>query len=338
MTRSGALTSAEDITALVAEHPEWWGALGPAGADLRTRMLGRGESYVAWLVELGPDPRSRHGLVVRVPHRSDALPRPMREEFAALRLAPSGLGPAPVALQDSAEPDAPAYMVVDHVPGRVLGAAEWTDEVIAAHARQLARLHARPYAGHGALTAPPDERSRRMSILEPAEASMDWWRGQQDAPLDPEVERLWPGVRRLLREAEPAFSVLDRFAHVHGDACVVNVLVDGATPRYVDWEWSAVGDPARDLAYLGGEIWAEPWYLPLEPPRVRGFLEEYVTATAGLTGTAPDLEALELRRQAWLVFETFFVTLHFRRQPDGARYRTAIARLTDGLRALTRAG
>ena len=37
-----------------------------------------------------------------------------------------------------------------------------------------------------------------------------------------------------------------------GTADRIGVLVDAGAPRYVDWEWVEIGDPAQDLAYIGG--------------------------------------------------------------------------------------
>ena len=36
-----------------------------------------------------------------------------------------------------------------------------------------------------------------------------------------------------------------------------------------DWEWAHVGDPARDLAFSGGPVHADPWYAPMDERRVR---------------------------------------------------------------------
>ena len=39
-------------------------------------------------------------------------------------------------------------------------------------------------------------------------------------------------------------------------------------PRYVDWEWVEIGDPAQDLAYIGAPVAAPPWYLPMRSEQV----------------------------------------------------------------------
>lgn len=144
-------------------------------------------------------------------------------------------------------------MVVGHVPGRVLGQEGWTDEVIAAHARQLTRLHEHPHAGHGKVTDDPADLTPTLSILEAAEASMEFWRADEDGG-DADVLRLWPG-----------------------GVC-----------RGAGW----AGWPGGGCRCPG--------------------------------------------RRARLVFETFLVTLHFRRLPDRARYEGAIRQLTRGQDRLVR--
>lgn len=332
-----------DVARLAQAHPEWF-ADGDPGEEtvpsqdlhVTATLLGSGESYAAWLVvALAGDEmrrRDRRRVVVRVPRRPmEELPRPMTEEFAALLLAPEGVGPRPIHLRAPGETDTTAYMVVEQVPGQVRPAGAWTDELLAAHAGQLARLHSREYPGHGDVTAIADGLTPRMSIAEAAAGAWQWWEtSHPEITALPEVATLWGRVQGLLAETEPAFAALDSFGLVHGDACVPNILVSGGVPRYVDWEWSCIGDPARDLGYLGGEVWAEPWYLPLAPERLDLLLDAYVDAS----GRGHDREALAVRRRAWLVHETFFVTLHFRGQGGQGRYGPAVARLEQGLAAL----
>ncbi len=42
----------------------------------------------------------------------------------------------------------------------------------------------------------------------------------------------------------------DPFRLLHGDLVEANIVWDGASPALVDWEFSRMGDPAEDLAYL----------------------------------------------------------------------------------------
>lgn len=334
-----SLTTAEAVAALVAAHPKWLddGRGVPADPSPDATLIGTGESYAAWLVlsrELA-DLRARQGpraVVVRVPLENADLPRPMSEEFAALVAAPEGIGPRPIHLATGqvashADPAAvglgevgggPAYMVVEHVPGHPRPAAGWTDDLLAAHAGQLARLHERAYDGCGEVTA-TDQLQPRLSIVDTGEANWQWWHEHyRELTTATDVSALWPRVRTLFAATEPQFERLERFALTHGDAAAPNILVAGGVPRYVDWEWAGIGDPARDLAFIGGAVWLDPWYLRLGPERIERYLRAYVAA-----GGHGEPQSLAARGRCWLVNEVFFVALHFRRRAEqgaGAEY------------------
>ncbi|WP_256842073.1 phosphotransferase family protein [Ornithinimicrobium cryptoxanthini] len=338
------LTTRQDVAALAAAHPQWFddGRGVPSDPSPEATLIGRGESYAAWLVISRAladvrDPAGPRRIVVRVPHRLDELPRPMAEEFAALAAAPEGLGPRPIHLEPGDGTRGTGYQVQEFVPGQVRPATGWTDELLAAHARQLARLHERSYEGHGALTAAQLE--PRISMVEQGESGLAWWgENYPELTAAADVARLWPRVRRLFEDTEPEFERLARFALTHGDAAVPNILVSGGVPRYVDWEWAMIGDPARDLAFIGGDVWLEPWYLELGRDRLERYLGAYVEA-AGVGDPA----SLAVRARAWLVNEVFFVALHFRRQAQrgaGAEYAgradTLLARLDVALDRFSR--
>lgn len=325
MSEPRTLTTAHAVAALVAAHPEWLddGRGIPQDPSPDATLIGRGESYAAWLVvsrEL-TDLRSAEGprtVVVRVPHRVDALPRPMSEEFAALIAAPDGIGPRPIHLATVDDPlggalgsraSDTAYMVVEHVPGHPRPAAGWTDDLLAAHAGQLARLHEVTFDGHGDVSA-TDRLEPRLSLLDSGDRSHQWWADHHpDLAAAPDVTALWPRVRALFADTEPEFARLARFSLTHGDAALTNILVSGGAPRYVDWEWSHIGDPARDLAFIGGEVWVEPWYLRLGRERIERYLSAYVAA-----GGRGEPAGLAARGRCWLVHEVFFVALHLRRR------------------------
>lgn len=250
MTGPTALASAEAVAALAAAHPQWFddGRGVPTDPLPHATLIGSGESYAAWLVVSRGladlrDPRGPRRVVVRVPHRPHELPRPMSEEFAALVAAPHGIGPRPIHLASPGDPHGaelgsetggPAYLVVEHVPGQVRPAAAWTDDLLAAHARQLARLHEVRFAGWGDVTA-TDRLEQDLSIVGAGEASFGWWSEQHpELAAAPDVSALWPRVRAFFTAAEPEFSRLESFALTHGDAAVPNILVSGGVPRYVD--------------------------------------------------------------------------------------------------------
>ncbi|MET9297214.1 phosphotransferase [Streptomyces sp. NPDC003077] len=367
---SAAPESAAALAALVREAPERFGLPHPSpGARVRVRLLGQGESYTAWLLTGG----AAVPLVLRVPRRPvSELPRPMGQEFAALSAVPDGMGPAPVRFEaDEDNPLGTPYLVTGYIPGRERPSQAWDDRLLTAHVRQMARLHGRIHDRRGPIgaapgDAPPARETPGSASPHPSPArpgvsltddladGLSWWReARPDVLADPEVSRLLPRVVAFVGAAAPAFARLERFVLVHGDLVVPNVLVDGAgRPRYIDWEWAEIGDPAQDLAYIGGYVAAPPWYVPLDRRRIRGLLVEYLRRVAAeRTGAAADggcadsdgpegpdaLADLEIRRDAWEVYERFLSSLHFRTRrgtPEdrrSGRYTHAVARLTAGL-------
>jgi aminoglycoside phosphotransferase (APT) family kinase protein len=316
----------------------WVGAnldrLGLPAAAPDINPIGTGESYAAWLVQLpGSEP-----LVVRIARRPvDQMPRPMAAELAAIALVPTGVGPRAILLEPSPDPLGAPFMITTYVPGRARAPERWTDDLLIAHARQMAALHNAPYAATGDVTAAEQERSPVISLTGKVSDSLAWWRAAHpEVVADPEVAALVEPVEAYAAAAEPAFARLRRFALIHGDLVVPNILVDDTgTPRYVDWEWAEIGDPAQDLAYLGGGISTPPWYLPLPPERTELLLQAYVDAAGEAAGPPEDLRT---RRDAFEVYERFFSSLHFRTQRGGeedlrsGRYTEAVQLLTRGLR------
>lgn len=314
---------AEGVGRLAAAHPQWWEAAGyavPAGPPV-VSLLGRGESFVAWRVE--------PGLAVRVPHRPlHELPLSLEAELDLLARVPAGLAARPIAVQLPTDGDPRAYLVTTAMPGQVLAPSAWTDELLAALARTLARLHVEGDAAGLPGPSTPDP-------VADAQTARDWWRSHEPGPatvLDP----LWPAVVRHMEQARPAFASWEP-ALVHGDASLSNVVVDCGVPRLIDWEWGHVGDPARDLAFSGGPVHTDPWYAQLSEERIRAQADAYARERERL-GSPVDLEPLLVRRGAWLLHETFFIQPHLHRvaaraTDDGRRrtYLEAAAQLRDGL-------
>jgi aminoglycoside phosphotransferase (APT) family kinase protein len=325
------------IEAYAREHAAGLG-LDAAGA-LAVAHLGDGESYRAWAVgpaDAGPD--GAPPLVFRVVRRPPGeLPRPMAEEFAALELVPQGVGPRGVLLEkDPAALGAP-FMIESFVAGRVVPREEWTPALFRAHARQLAALHSQTYETHGPVTAP--DGTGALSMVATFAGAIGWWSASHpEITQRDDVGRLVAKVRRAVEAAEPAFARAGTFSLVHADLVVPNILIgDDGRPRYVDWEWAEIGDPARDLAYIGGRISASPWYVTMTGADVERFTAEYAEA-AGISGSVR-LADLRARRDAWELFERLFSSLHWRlmtvrsADPESTPYPVAAQEMTQGLQA-----
>ncbi|HEX6355814.1 phosphotransferase family protein [Actinophytocola sp.] len=288
-----------DLAKAVTAAPD---RFGMSGGPVRVRRLGAGETYEAWHVHAGAE-----DVVVRIVHRPVAeLPRPMAAEFDMLRLVPDGFGPRPVLLDETTDLLGRPFMVTTFVPGSIVPPDRWTPELLTTHARRLAHLHG-------------SSRPGGTRVADHFRDSLAWWTGHHPE-IVAQVTHLVPLVAAFVEPTPPA----PRHTLVHGDAVVTNILVDDAgTPRYIDWEWTGFGDPAQDLALLGGPIAVAPWYVPLGPAALDHFLAAY--------RTVHDDETLPVRRAAWEVCDRFFTSLHYRRQPHhhdvAAQLTTAVERV-----------
>ena len=316
---------ADQVAALASAHHHWWRSATPAPrpehatddaplpapGEVRASRIGSGESFIAWGVVRGGDPALE--LVVKIPTRPVAqLSHPLGEELRVLATAPPGLTATPIGSHEPTIDEPLAFVVTTRVPGRRVPAAQWGSDLVAALTRQLARLHV-----HGGTDA-----ASKVAITDPvasAQQAMEWWRTNE-----PEAARtlgdLWPLVLQRLESTRPSFERAEQLL-VHGDASAANVLVDEqGVPRLVDWEWSHRGDPARDLAFIGGQIHADPWFAQLDAQQIQEQVGVYLEARAqlgapvagsGTEGAARVQNAMLQRRDAHLLHEVFFSSAHF---------------------------
>lgn len=285
-----------DLSDIIVRHPEWF-ADDDSPPTIDPVPLGTGESYAVW----------RTGdLVIRIARRPVAeLPVDLAQERAALLLAPAGLGPRVIGAGEVEVAGAGAfpYLVESFVPGRILTPAQWSDGLRALLVADLARLHERTWPGPGTASealAGTGPAPGRIDIVGRVEEVVDWW-----APRLGEAEReawwaLVAPMRAYGREVAGAFAEVAQFSLIHGDPVCTNILVHQGVPRLIDWEWAAIGDPARDIGFLGGAVHAAPWYAPLDDGQVDALVRAYVDA-----GGLGDVASLRVRRDAWLALEGF---------------------------------
>lgn len=284
-----------EISGLLRARGEEFG-LVPDG-DTQVVRLGAGESYSAWRVA-GWRTRDGDEVVFRIVRRPvSELPRPMVAEFEYLKLVPSDLGSQGVHLEESPADLGAPYMIVTLVPGALVPAGEWTAPLVAAHARQLARLHSLPM---------PTATRQPVSFSGFCADSRSWWQGAHPQIAASAASTL-DALDRAAAGFEAAFAGVVGDRLIHGDGIVSNILVAGGVPRYVDWEWAEYGDPARDLGLLGGAIAMDPWYVPLSPAGLRAFVQAYADAAG-----RDDVDILVTRQQAWELADRAFFALHLR--------------------------
>ncbi|PKH26331.1 thiamine kinase [Enterobacterales bacterium CwR94] len=183
-----------------------------------------------------------------------------RREYAILKqLQGQGLGPTPVVW-------ASPWLVVEHLPGNALSAAE-TGEHIAEVADLLARLHHQPLCG------------QRISMTDLL--AQYWQRCQTHSP---QWLRRW---RRLQRQGEPKPL---RLALLHMDVHGGNVIATAQGLRLIDWEYAGDGDIALELA-------AASLMTPLRPAQQQRLIERYAQCCA----LSPERLARQVQRwKPWL--------------------------------------
>jgi aminoglycoside phosphotransferase (APT) family kinase protein len=192
-------------------------------------------------------------------------------------------------------------MLLEYTPGELKKAWEIAD--LQAHARTLARLHQRKFEQHGEIGHLSND---TYDFLYRFDVALDYWRTHHPYLLDiPIVQRLLPPIREYVLQHRDIFLNLRRYAIVHGDAHPLNVLFDGDHVRLIDWEQSAIGDPACDVAVIGWDI-ATPWQMQLTGERLDIFLDTYLSLE-------PD-ETLRQRRDLWMVYTMCFDQMYHRTQ------------------------
>jgi aminoglycoside phosphotransferase (APT) family kinase protein len=214
------------------------------GSDNRLVVLRRiatGNSRANWYAEL--DDGSRY--VVRI-EQGGVFGTSSADEYRFMAAA-HRLG-CPVAQVRWLEPTGAVLgqpcFVMDYLDGATTGRDDRTMGPSLAHdfVRRLDELHR---------TAWESELDTRVSPEGATHAQVDRWygvyRGEVDAGASPIVPLLEEGAAWLHHHAPS----LDRVALVHGDPGPGNFVHDGErVTAFTDWEFTHLGDPTEDWAYL----------------------------------------------------------------------------------------
>lgn len=142
-------------------------------------------------------------------------------------------------------------LVHDYVPGAPHDFQDLNDDQLRALGDSLACIHETTQPG---FTPWPDQtlrRGNRAGLLRFRTGSLKSYDSYADAAggrVHPELPALM--ARLSARNVtDPSWS-LRAFSRLHGDLSRGNILWQDDVPAFIDWEYSRVGDPAEDLAYL----------------------------------------------------------------------------------------
>jgi len=155
--------------------------------------------------------------------------------------------PRPLVLETGAEALGAAFIITDRSSGAPAQPDYWSkvepESVALDLARQMALLHAQPYAELAPKLAKARERFDRDGWLEELENFAANWRSLAH----------WPSIAistaiSWMRENVDCLD--ERRAFVHNDMIFHNILAeDGRITAILDWEQACIGHPGEDLGY-----------------------------------------------------------------------------------------
>ena len=157
---------------------------------------------------------------------------------------------------------------------------------------------------------PADAVRRGIASAIPDDLTVAAIRGfARDIPATPHAAALASLLAALGRARLP--DIRTSRCWCHGDPNIRNMLVTGTGVRLVDWEYSGVGDPAREIAGL----MAHPMARTASEERRQWIAERY----AGLAGEPDMLERIQVQyalRLAWWCVRLLFGRYVLLRRPS----------------------
>lgn len=309
----------------------------PASMDralIDVNLEGVGESYAVWSLTDG-----RKSCMLRIPRVPlEQMPHPMEREFRIASKVPTSVGPRALYFEPDAEnPLGTPYIVSEFTPGGTKREGDWHEEDFDVLVPTLVDLHSGPRWD----VELQEKDIVPVDLVEGFRRARAWW--TDNAPeiaCSAEVVALGNRVDRFISARAWASENVESCA-IHSDLCATNIVFDSQNQvKLIDWEWAENGDPAKDLAYVGGEAYCDPWYVPMSRAQVKRFVRNYLTARhPELSADALENEYRQLlaRRDSWEAWERYTMGLHCMRRgrdENDAFYRSAAEQMHSRLEAL----
>ena len=142
-------------------------------------------------------------------------------------------------------------LIHDYVPGEPGALTGRSDLEIASLAACLACIHGKIYQSFTPWPARLQQTGTRLDLLRHRIESLKHYDSYEMAVNGGISAGLAGIIKRVarLRPIEPDWLV-SSFSRLHGDLSIGNILWSDQSARLIDWEYSRVGDPAEDLAYV----------------------------------------------------------------------------------------
>jgi thiamine kinase-like enzyme len=194
-----------------------------------------------------------HDVVVRVSYGGDAADRAQAErEAAALRTVAGVAGPVLYDFRPTSQWFNTPAMCLQFLPGRQRKLGSVAPAELARLASIVAWVHGRatdelvpPFEATGDIAA--YARDRLQSIT----GTLRWARDPLPVALQTQLRQASDRLAARLEDLQDgeSFSAAEPLRLLHGDVADGNVLW-GRDPTLIDWEYTRLGDPADELAYV----------------------------------------------------------------------------------------
>ncbi|MCC7433024.1 aminoglycoside phosphotransferase family protein [Candidatus Peregrinibacteria bacterium] len=243
-------------------------------------LLNSGQNHHIYLADAG-----NKQFIFRISFREE-LEASLKKEFDTLKTIPANLGPEAYIFDDSKKLIPKAFMIQSFIKGQHV--EKFSNAFLATHARKMADLHSKNVINQ-----------KPKSAYESFFERYDYSKKNQPELFenDLSIDQIATKIETLFSHNEGIFKNINNSYLIHGDLHHRNILLDGETIKYVDWEEARYGDNALDVATL-------LWFIELSPEQYGTYLTTYQEIIQD--------PSLEKRMNLWLIYKDFSLLLHMK--------------------------